>query len=93
MDELILYILKIFFVWVLCTYFTFKIAKDWGSSNSAQYMVELGFRIVISPIWSSILIAGIYLFVFMMLIIGVNSNPSLEPTWLNKFLTIPNFQK
>ena len=91
MDELIIYILKIFFVWVLCTYFTFKIAKYWGSSNSAQYMVELGFRIVISPIWSSILIAGIYLFVFAMIIIGMNNNPPIESTWLSKFLKIPNF--
>ena len=90
MVELIIYILKLFFVWVLCTYFTFKIGKYWGSSNTAQYMVELGFRTVISPIWGSILIAGIYLFVFVMMIIGANSNSPIEPTWLSKFLKIPN---
>ena len=91
MVELIIYILKLFFVWVLCTYITFKIGKYWGSSNTAQYMVELGFRTVISPIWGSILIAGIYLFVFVMMIIGANSNPPIEPTWLSKFLKIPNY--
>ena len=91
MVELIIYILKLIFVWVLCTYFTFKIGKYWGSSNTAQYMVELGFRTVISPIWGSILIAGIYLFVFVMMIIGANNNAPIEPTWLSKFLKIPNF--
>ena len=91
MVELIIYILKLIFVWFLCTYFTFKIGKYWGSSNTAQYMVELGFRTVISPIWGSILIAGIYLFVFVMIIIGTNINPPIEPTWLSKFLKIPNY--
>ena len=62
-----------------------------GVVVTLPYMVELGFRTVISPIWGSILIAGIYLFVFVMIIIGANNNPPIEPTWLSKFLKIPNF--
>jgi len=100
MIELSLYILKMFLLWLIGTYFSLKLGMLWEKTETAAYMNELGHRILwltkmkIFNRWK--LVGGSLFIILLVLILGFNgwfgtSTTGMEPaTWLDDFFKIPN---
>ena len=100
MIELSLYILKMFLLWLICTYFSLKLGILWEKTGTAAYLNELGHRIFwltdmqIFNRWK--LVGGSLFIILLVLILGFNdwfgtSTQGMEPaTWLDDFFKIPN---
>ena len=99
MFELSLYILKMFILWFLCTYFSLKLGMLWEQTKTAKYLHELGFSLVrltnIGPVWSWIYIGVSFLIPLGIMIMVFNGvfgpyTPGMEPAgWFENFFKIP----
>ena len=101
MAELSVYILKMFLLWFACTYFSLKLGMLWEKTETAKYMLELGYFFVrltnIGPFRSWIFIGVSLLIPLGILIMVFNGvlgpyTPGMEPAgWFENFFKIPNY--
>ena len=101
MAELSLYILKMFFLWFVCTYFSLKLGMLWEKTETAKYMLELGHSWVrltnIGPVKSWIFVGVSLLIPLGIMIMVFNGvfgpyTSGMEPAgWFESFFKIQNY--